>query len=85
MVHLSLLILTMLLILSVGQALLRALLGELLLFVDAAVDTLAALFFFLVIVPLVWIWEKRRRPMWRTLTKQQSQELRAWLKTTASR
>jgi hypothetical protein len=69
MIHLSLLILTMLLLLSVGQALLRALLGELLLLLDTAVDTLAALFFFLVIAPVVWLWEKSKRPLWRTLPR----------------
>lgn len=66
--------------LSVGQALLRALLGEFLLLLDTAMDTLAALFFFIVIAPMVWLWEKGRRPMWRTLTQQQSQELQAWLR-----
>lgn len=49
-------------------------------FVGELVDTAVALFFFLVIVPLVWLWEKGRRPMWRTLTKQQSSELEAWLR-----
>lgn len=63
-----------------GYALLMALIRAFLSFVDKAVDTTAALFFFLVIVPPLWLWEKGRRPMWRTLTKQQSNELEAWLR-----
>jgi len=47
--------------------------------VNHLIDVLAALFFFMVIVPCVWIWERGRRPMWRTLTPQQTRELRAWL------
>jgi hypothetical protein len=66
-------------LLEVGRVLLRALLGELLLFLDKAMDLLAVLFFFLVIVPPLWLWEKGRRPMWRTLTRQQTRELEAWL------
>lgn len=51
-------------------------------FVSECVDVAVALFFFVVIVPPLWIWERSRRPMWRTLSKQQTQELQAWLKMT---
>ncbi len=63
-----------------GYALLMTLLRAVLLFADKAVDTAVALFFFLVIVPVVWVWEKSKRPMWRTLTKEQSRDLEAWLR-----
>jgi len=66
--------------LIVGYALLMTLTQALLSFVDKAVDTAVALFFLSVIVPLMWLWEKGRRPMWRTLTQQQSDELAAWLR-----
>lgn len=67
-------------LITVGQALLRALIQELSSFLGKAADTCVALFFFLVIVPPLWLWEKGRRPMWRTLSKQQSRELEAWLR-----
>lgn len=46
-------------------------------FVDELVDTAVAVFFFGVIVPLVWLWEKGRRPMsmWRTLTPKELESL----------
>ena len=49
-------------------------------FVDDAVDVAVALFFFLVIMPPLWVWQRSRRPMWRTLTKEQSAELAAWVR-----
>lgn len=62
-----------------AYSLLVRLIRTLLSFVDEAIEVAVALFFFVVIVPPVWIWQRSRRPMWRTLTQQQSQELRAWL------
>lgn len=53
-------------------------------FIGELVDTAVALFFFIVIVPLVWLWEKGRRPMWRTLTKEQTRDLEAWLRGAAA-
>lgn len=44
-------------------------------FLNELLDTAVALFFFLVIVPLVWVWEKGRRPMWRTLTPRELEAL----------
>jgi hypothetical protein len=35
---------------------------------------------FCVLVAPLWLWEKGRRPMWRTLTRQQTRELEAWLR-----
>ena len=67
------------------NALLVRLLRVFVVFVSEALDLAAALFFFVVIVPPLWVWKAWRRPMWRTLTKQQSEALQAWLKTTASR
>lgn len=68
--------------LSTGYALLATLIRAFLSFLGKAVDTAVALLFFLVIVPPLWLWERgqRRRPMWRTLTKQQTSELEAWLR-----
>jgi len=80
MILATLYLLLVLLTLAVGKRLLRALLGECLLLIDRAVDTFVALFFFLLIVPAVWVWEKSKRPMWRTLTKEQTRELEAWLR-----
>lgn len=62
-----------------AYSLLVRLLRTFLAFLDEAVDMAVALLFWLVIVPPLWLWQKGRRPMWRTLTKQQSQELQAWL------
>lgn len=69
-----------LVLLTAGYALLMTLIRAFLSFVDKAVDTAVALFFYVVIVPPLWLWEKGRRPMWRTLTKQQSREIEAWLR-----
>ena len=80
MIHLAAFVLAVCISIAVGQAMLRALIGECSSLVDKAVDTLAALFFFAVIAPLVWIWEKGRRPMWRTLTIEQTRDLQAWLR-----
>lgn len=66
--------------LMMGYALLMTLLRALLSFLDKAVDTAVALMFFLLIVPPLWLWEKARQPMWRTLTRQQTRELEAWLR-----
>jgi hypothetical protein len=63
-----------------GLELLKALLRAVLSFAGKAVDAAVMLVFFLLIVPIVWLWERGRRPMWRTLTKQQSDELQAWLR-----
>lgn len=60
---------------AVGYSLLMNQLRALLSFVDKAVDVIAALFFFVVIVPPVWLWERARRPMWRTLTARELEEL----------
>jgi len=49
-------------------------------FFEEVLDTVVGLLFVLVIVPMVWVWEKAKRPMWRTLTKEQTQDLEAWLK-----
>jgi len=65
--------------LLVAYSLLVRLIRTVVSFIGELVDTAVAVVFFLVIVPLVWLWEKGRRPMWRTLTKQQSRELEAWL------
>lgn len=66
--------------LLVAYSLLVRLIRTVISFIGELVDTAVALFFLSVIVPLVWLWEKGRRPMWRTLTKQQSRELEAWLR-----
>jgi hypothetical protein len=66
--------------LLVAYSLLVRLIKTVVSFLGELVDTAVALFFFIVIVPLVWLWEKGRRPMWRTLSKQQSSELREALK-----
>lgn len=44
-------------------------------FVGDVVDVAVALFFFLVIVPPLWLWEKGRRRMWRTLTARELEVL----------
>ncbi len=77
---LSACLIALMVVLSLLKTLLRALIGEFLLYVDELVNAAVALFFFLVIVPPLWLWEKGRRPMWRTLTKEQSRELEAWLR-----
>ena len=71
--------------LLVGYALLVRLLRTVAQFINDLFNTAVALLFFLVIVPPLWVWYRCRRPPWRTLTQQQTQELRAWIKTTASR
>jgi hypothetical protein len=65
--------------LLVAYSLLVRLIRTVVSFIGELVDTAVAVFFLSVIVPLVWLWEKGRRPMWHTLTPQQSQELREWL------
>lgn len=50
------------------------------LFIGELIDVMMALLFFIVIAPVVWLWEKSKRPMWRTLTKAQTNELGAWLR-----
>lgn len=66
--------------LLVAYSLLVRLIRTVVSFIGELVDTAVAVFFFLGVVPLVWLWEKGRRPMWRTLTKQQSREIREALK-----
>jgi len=61
--------------LLVAYSLLMRLIRTVASFVDELVDTAVALFFFLVIVPLVWLWEKAKRPMWRTLTPRELEVL----------
>ena len=63
-----------------AYALLVRLLRTVLCFIDELIDLAVALFFFLVIAPPLWLWHKARRPMWRTLTKDQTNELEAWLR-----
>lgn len=91
MIHLAAVVLLTLLklaalcvFMSVGYSLLMNQLRALLSFVDKAVDVIAALFFFVVIVPPVWLWHKARRPMWRTLTKEQTRDLESWLRRAAA-
>lgn len=67
-------------VLALGYAILMRLLKTLAVFAGEVVEATVALFFFLVIVPLVWMWERGRRPMWRTLSLQQTRELQAWLR-----
>lgn len=66
--------------LLVAYSLLVRLIRTVVSFIGELVDMAVAVFFFIVIVPLVWLWEKGRRPMWRTLSKQQSRELETWLR-----
>jgi hypothetical protein len=35
---------------------------------------------FCVLVAPLWVWHAVRRPMWRTLTKEQTRDLEAWLR-----
>ncbi len=69
-----------LLALTVGYALLVRLIRTVATFLNELLEMAVAGVFFVVIAPMVWLWEKGRRPMWRTLTEQQSQELEAWLR-----
>lgn len=66
--------------LSAAFALAMRLLRAVLAFFGEGVDVLVALLFFVLIVPPLWVWEKGRRPMWRTLSREESDELRAWLR-----
>jgi hypothetical protein len=66
--------------LLIAYSLLVRLIRTVVSFIGELVDTAVALFFFIVIAPMLWLWEKGRRPMWRTLSKQQSKELEAWLR-----
>lgn len=66
--------------LLVAYSLLMRLIRTVVSFIGELVEMAVAVFFFLGVVPLVWLWEKGRRPMWRTLSKQQSKELEAWLR-----
>lgn len=68
MIHLALWILSALFVavvclvaLSVAYALVRALIRVLISWVSEAVDVATALFFFLVLLPPVWVWEKLNR------------------------
>lgn len=64
----------------VGLELLMTLLRAAVSFAGRAVDTLVALLFMMLAVPLLWIWHAGRRPMWRTLTREQTRDLEAWLR-----
>ncbi len=66
--------------LMIGIELVMTLLRALAQFVGRVVDTAAALIFMLLIAPLLWVWHAGRRPMWRTLTKEQTRELESWLR-----
>jgi len=70
-----------LLALFAAYALLLRLLRTGVAFINDAVDVAVALLFYVFIVPPLWIWERSRRPMWRTLSPQQTEALRAWLKS----
>jgi len=61
--------------LLMAYSLLVRLIKTALAFFNELVDTAVAIFFFLLIVPLVWLWEKGRRPMWRTLTPRELEVL----------
>lgn len=78
MTHLALYILTTLLTLSACWVVLDivcALIRVLHSFLEAVKNIIAATLFFVVIVPPVWLWERARRPMWRTLTARELEEL----------
>jgi len=61
--------------LLLAYSLLVRLIKTALAFFNELIDTAVGIFFFGVIVPLVWLWEKGRRPMWRTLTPKELEVL----------
>lgn len=61
--------------LLVAYSLLVRLIRTVVSFIGELVDTAVALFFYLVIVPPLWLWEKGRHPMWRTLTPRELEAL----------
>lgn len=61
--------------LLVAYSLLVRLIRTVVSFMDELVDTVVALFFLSVIAPMLWLWEKGRRPMWRTLTPRELEAL----------
>lgn len=51
-----------------------------LIFIGELIDGAVAVIFMVLVVPVLWLWHKAKRPMWRTLTKEQTRELEAWLR-----
>jgi hypothetical protein len=49
-------------------------------FFSDLIDVAVGVFFYVVLVPMVWLWQKCKRPMWRTLTKEQTRDLETWLR-----
>lgn len=66
--------------LSAAYSLARRLLRTTVQFFNELLDMAVALFFWVLIVPPLWLWEKARRPMWRTLTREQTRDLEGWLR-----
>lgn len=80
MIHITVATLLVFLALTLGYTLLVALLRALVVYVEQVIELVVALVFFLLVVPSVWLWVKARRPMWRTLSKEQTRELEVWLR-----
>jgi uncharacterized membrane protein len=36
--------------------------------------------FLALVLPPIWLWHKARKPMWKTYSRQQTNELEAWLR-----
>lgn len=66
--------------LSIGYALAMRFIRTAAAFVGELAEAAVALVFFGVIVPLLWVWYASRRPVWRRLSRQQTEELQAWLR-----
>jgi hypothetical protein len=79
MIHIVLLILSALFVAAVCLVALVGLYALVCALMRSVAEFATGLSFCVLIAPL-WLWEKGRRPMWRTLSKQQSKELEAWLR-----
>jgi hypothetical protein len=49
-------------------------------FLNDCIDLAVAMIFYVFFVPPLWLWHQAQRRMWRTYTRQETNELKMWLR-----